>query len=1855
MHLRLYIPQTVPWFAIRSGGARTWTVSLLDAALYNFDQSETRSDAYEPDSTFITHPSNTGQFDTLPDVRKAMSVQAFTRLCRELDIGARYAHYLRTRLGMDEPVSSAVLQYKVGTSQKAALKAALQLAILQGDIQHDTRQLIEAIVDTPNAAPSWQCHDLSLMGAPLTGIVLFAQDLEKSHTIERLVAYVPDDPQHPIKEYASPLAFKQELVRQLRSDDYQVFFSRFVAHENRGQFFAGLNQRLANITWHRPQPGSGLPAWRKQPTQDPKLQFGATRIRSHLWQHLYQQKLNKLLNDARTIAVSTASADQKARWALWDSFVNVASAILNVVVQVVAPFVPGLGELMLDYMAYQLLDEVFEGVVDWAEGESLEAFEHLMGVAQTLVQLGAFAAGSTIGVTELRKALPADIVAFIDRFKPVKLANERPRYWKPDLAPYEQPFTVSPRTGLDEQGLYHAYGESLLPLNNKLYAVERAPDSEHYRIRHPTRPEAFKPLIRQNGEGAWHTELEHPQQWDRPTLLHRLGHKAHALSQADRELALTLSGVTEGALRRMHVNSEAVPPLLDDTLARLRIDRELQQLIDNLRSDDPAVYHHIDPQDQLQLLTSYGNWPASKSLQFLNEQGQVTWSFGDLRKPIVRIQEDQLNNGDLLKTVLQALPPEEITAQFGERASDPQLSLERRTTLLRKRLADSAVQHRAALFDLRYGLRQYTREPDTQQIMDSAPGLPASIARHVLTQATGEELEILDLRKTPERLATLARTALEELQLNRAYEGQHLHTYDTLDTDRLALNSLKLQPGWSAQVRLEARHLSPDGEVWNEIGPADAPVLRTLVRTRTGRYVPHGPTGPLSGETDLYSAILSALPDLHRKALRIEIHQGQELKRRLREHPLARGPLRTLLNPQSVDRLPQPALETQHLLGMDGYPAQAPGVAQPLALRDRARQLFPILDDIEIQALINHLDTEPGGADLRLMTLADEYRQLELDLHAWQNDLPTSDPTSNIPLTARQRRHERQNRRHIAQRLRQCWQRATPVDNYYEDPARNGQVLRLQFPVRGELPRLPSAFNHVTLLAITGHESTRGAEAFSRHFPNLRHLEVRNVPLGDLPAHLPTLTNLTALNLDSCQITLTPPSHAMLASLHRLRGLNLHGNPLGLTPRIDSMMGLIDLDLSATGIDRLPEGLLDLTELETVFLSDNRISELPDTLFDLPLEASHRFDLSNNPLARPTLERIKLYFQRHGGHWEADAMMVDRQDARRLFPALNTDQINRFIFSLPGNLEAGQIELARLAGELETLQRELHQWSTLASLPELELARRKAVAQQLGNAWRTDTPQVASRFNEMTLPPPLVGELPTLETRFTRTHHLAVQGSGEPLRLEGFLDSFPNLMVLSLQNIVLGDIPAPIFRLKTLTHLALPDCAITLTTASRSALEHMSGLQHLNLNRNLLVHIPDFRQMPALIEVSLERAGLQHVPAGLPNPGRPGRVNLRDNAIQTLPEHWYTLPAFRSMDLLLAGNPLSATTLEQIKAYCLRTGEHFHVPAPTALREQTLRLYPNLEAREADRFVFQLPGAMKDIRNELNRLQAEYAQLETDLEQWALDVPERHPILDIVLDDHTRAQQQLQRLDFKLLLEQAWRHESPEDEESLDEELTHSLLLDTPIMGDLPQLSARFPHVSRFELNGSGMTTGVDGTLRCFPQLQTLTLNQCSLGTLPETLFALPNLTSLDLSHCAITLTLDTARSINDLSSLELLDLSHNPLLFAPDVSELSELVSVNLRSTGISEVPHGVFRLSELQTLDLSSNAIVEITADLLDTPAVLHDDSDLSGNPLSAQSLGYLSVYFQRTGMDFEVPQAILDEHGNPLPTPLYRPEEE
>jgi hypothetical protein len=289
-------------------------------------------------------------------------------------------------------------------------------------------------------------YHLTMLDTRLHGIVLIAGDLDAAGAGRRLIAYVPNDPDHPLKEYASLGEFALELTRQLRDAgqaptrdglpnrrSYQQFFSRFVAHQQRGHFFAELNSKLVVITRHEKEWGVDLPVWRETAVDNPRLRFGTlkfeedseTRFNGDLWVYLYQVQQNKILNDAREMVISTADADRMERWAWFDNLEKMLSDVLNAALLVVTPFVPFLGEAMMAYMVYQLVSEVVEGVVDLAEGVYLEGAEHLIGFAESLIQLGTFGAGMKLG----SEVVLPKLSSFIEGSKPVTLANGDKRLW----------------------------------------------------------------------------------------------------------------------------------------------------------------------------------------------------------------------------------------------------------------------------------------------------------------------------------------------------------------------------------------------------------------------------------------------------------------------------------------------------------------------------------------------------------------------------------------------------------------------------------------------------------------------------------------------------------------------------------------------------------------------------------------------------------------------------------------------------------------------------------------------------------------------------------------------------------------------------------------------------------------------------------------------------------------------------------------------------------------------------------------------------------------------------------------------------------------------------------------------------------------------------------------------------------------------------------------------------------------------------------------------------------------------------------------------------------------------------------
>lgn len=575
--LHLYAPVKTSWWVHDfSGGTTSRTVSLLDAALHNFSLDE----SFHQDSEFITRPDARGHFG-VKHLKHKLSIDQFKSLCRELNTGARYQQHLNEFLLSTNRVASNYLRYIVIRSQKSALNVAAQMALMKKDIDQEAYDVVQGMLDDRSQL-QWHgqpvgYYNLSMMDTRLVGIVLIAPDVFTATGAVPVLAYVPHDPEHPLKLYPSTLDFMAQLTRQLRdgtsSKSYQQYFSQFVPHQQRGHFFAGLNDRLSTIEWQPVPPGSSLPSWRETPVANPDLKFSLSSVKTDretvfkndLWGYYYRQKLNKILNDGREIAISTEYADRMARWAWWDNLEKMLSDILNVALLVATPLVPGLGELMLAYTAYQLTDEVVEGIVDLAEGHFAEAAEQTISVLESVVQLGAFAAGGAIGNVARAKLSP-----FFEGLKPVQTADGRTRLWNPDLAPYQQSDLALPTDARpDAQGIYQHQGQQILRLDDQLFAVQTDPVTGQHRIQHPQRPDAYTPNLRHNSHGAWVSETENPREWEGTTLMRRLGHTTDAFSDTQLERIRQISGTEEAELRRMHIEHAPPPPLLTDTLQRL--------------------------------------------------------------------------------------------------------------------------------------------------------------------------------------------------------------------------------------------------------------------------------------------------------------------------------------------------------------------------------------------------------------------------------------------------------------------------------------------------------------------------------------------------------------------------------------------------------------------------------------------------------------------------------------------------------------------------------------------------------------------------------------------------------------------------------------------------------------------------------------------------------------------------------------------------------------------------------------------------------------------------------------------------------------------------------------------------------------------------------------------------------------------------------------------------------------------------------------------------------------------------------------------------------------------------------------
>lgn len=1240
--INLYLPLKLPLLGLETGAAKNWRVSMLDAALHNFEAFEGDDDAHTPDSGFITQPSTTGQYQTLEALNTQLPVASFIKLCRTLDIGKQYKAHLDTALGINNPHRALSVKTTVRHSLRTAFEASMHHALAHKDIPQTAYNSLAALGDTRGwtheAPPTLHPYSMVLQGVTLTGVLVFSYKAALPLNTTEVVVYLPDDPHHPLKHYSSLDEFVATMAKQLRQNDYQQYFSRFIDHKDLGTFFGTLKHTLFKAVSPTGQPLEGRPEDYPIeviyiPIEHPTLSVALFNLDHEYSEYLYLQKHRKILADAPLIAVSTDTEDQKTRHDRHERLKRLLEGIVNAVEFVAAIFVPVIGELMMLQMAYQILDDVYEGIQDWAHGKTLEAWDHLFNVVSSVVQIGALAIGGKV----LSEALPLSTSPFINRLKPVTLPTSETRLWEPNLTPYEHPAPLPKHQTPTDIGLYHHESAQYLSLEGKNYRAEMSSHTPGYRIKHPTREQAYSPRVRHNGTGAWSAETEQPLHWNDAQLFKRLNPTAASFSDTLAARILAITQTDPGVLRKMHADALPTPALLSDSIQRFRIDQDIQRFIEHMESADPLIQQQADPQTQLQLLTSADTWSPAKALKVVNEKGETLAQYPASSTPAdwIHINDAELRQGGLLKTLLQALDENElkILLEISPAFADPLPNLAAQTRTLGNLLAREARLKRIELFNSRYASLDPQANAEVTLLQKEHPGLPTKAAQELIWHASGDEVQQLLNEKTiPTRLQEEARQLLVQARINRAYEGLFLDSAASVDSEWLTLKSIEALPGWSKEVRIEIREEHFEGTLSNSLGNENAPLRKVLVKTGNRYSARDALNQELHGPDDLYSALLHALPDRERNQLGFpHVGQGGELKTRVRQAPLLdRLPVYLYMDQPPVAEGFKSPMELAH--GRASYPllgADAPEPSSP-SIASKVYELYPNLNVVERGRIIATLPTQESQAMQRLAELEQEVQTLRDDMEVWTVDAPAVNQRTGDLISPLARIAIVQDRRAFSRELERCWRRQTAFDNHYADATRDGFELTFTRTILDNMPNISADFSHVTYMSLRGTGPVTGVNEFLQHFPKLRVLKLQGFALDALPESLFSMQNITELYLEDSNITLTPATAQAFAGLENLEHIDLDDNPLGITPDFSNMQHLDSVFLSNTELSEFPTSLLGLSDIETIDLSDNLIINLPSELFEAPAFITEALDLAGNPLSEESLNQVRGYFSQTG-------------------------------------------------------------------------------------------------------------------------------------------------------------------------------------------------------------------------------------------------------------------------------------------------------------------------------------------------------------------------------------------------------------------------------------------------------------------------------------------------------------------------------------------------------------------------------------------------------------------------------------------------
>lgn len=1183
-------------------------MSLLETALANFESHEEQRDSCA-DCRIITQFDFGGEIiPTLYAVNsQALSIapHEFARLCRTLDLGARYQAHIKALVEPDDKGEREALEQQLEEHQRQLL--ALSADVSKGGISISARQMLQKVLagqsDVELDGKPVTFAALKLFGSTLVGPLLIGANRRDSRRVERLLVYIPNDPRQPLKEYASAGDFMVDLRARLHSASYRRFFSRFIPAQVQGLVFRQFN------ALYKPANGDAASDFPIR-QEAPKLPLDEARIVGSLWLQMREAQVRKIFADARAVAVPTGDEDRKERLERLEGFVDAVNSVFNLAAFVV----PGLGPIMLAVGAAQMFSDVFEGFEAYEQGDVKTMWAHFSSVA---LNAAFFAAGA--------KVLPqVQISSAVDSLKPVTLATGKQVLWKPDIEPYKQDVELPAGSQPDEHGLHLHDDRQVLSLEGRHLVVTPDPATDVYRIEHPDRAHAYQPGLRHNGDGAWLHEVDQPRTWEGAVLMRRLGHPFESFDDTRLEQIRQVSEVSPEQLRRVHTESEPTPPVLLETAQRFRAYDDALKVSQQIR--EGSLSDRLS-ESAVVLMLELRGWPADIGIVVIRARGsdatsRIYWPAGRVGARLITISAADLMAGRLPERVVTNFNNEQLRGLLGQHLPPERIA---RADVLKDRLVDHAQNAHVRLFNSLSKDPRVPVDPAGEMIQRDFPRLSNRMAGEVLGDAAPDELSAINTRqRIPLRLTQRAREQQAEMRLTQARESLHLTALSSPDTEVLVLSTLERLPGWPGGLRLEVRADGVSGNLRASIGPADeaAASRKVLAHIGDGQYQAYDHEGnQLHGVDSLYNSLQHALPDSHRVAIGLpHVGQGAELQVQIINHALPRESLRQVLGMQPLRR-PFFRAPQRWPDGRLGYPlSMRAGGNRMRSMLERLRVLFPDVND----AALNQLLEERRNMDDQWLTLKEaEYRDLDNTLQKWLTDGPRG-------------RDPQRTRRRIYEAIRNAWRGCGKADFDDAGNYRGQKIILKGSDVSAhleKLPVLPAAFDHVTNLKLESTGLTDNGARFLSNFRRLRVLDLGSNNLTRLPEAISRMSHLQELWMAENRLVLTSEAVQQLKGLRRMVLLTLEGNPLGMAPDISLMGDLVAVQLAGTGLTRWPTGLFARPRPRSFVLdmTSNRMTEIPEVApgSDRASMLARTF-VTREYLSGDVLERLKLYIESIG-------------------------------------------------------------------------------------------------------------------------------------------------------------------------------------------------------------------------------------------------------------------------------------------------------------------------------------------------------------------------------------------------------------------------------------------------------------------------------------------------------------------------------------------------------------------------------------------------------------------------------------------------